>query len=64
VDPTQLLLFVTLADRTIGTANALRLWRALGRPTTVFLPFGHYTAYLSLPYLKYASLRFFNDRLR
>ncbi len=63
VDPRNLLMFIALADRTIGRANSLRLWRALGRPEIVFLPFGHYTAYCSLPYLKYASLRFFRERL-
>ena len=63
VDSSRLLMFIALADRTIGAANALRLWRALGRPTVVFLPLGHYTAYFSLPYLKYASLRFFKERL-
>jgi len=63
VDARHVLLFIALADRTIGRANALRLRRALGSPRTVFLPLGHYTAYLALPYLKYASLRFFQDRL-
>ncbi len=64
VQPERLLMFIALADRTIGRANALRLWRALGRPRTVFMPLGHYSAYLSLPYLEYASLRFFQKALR
>ena len=64
VDAREVLMFVAFADRTIGRANALRLWRALGRPKTVFLPFGHYTTYLALPYLKYASLRFFQETLK
>ena len=63
VEPSRLLLFIALADRTIGRANALRLRRALRDPTTVFLPTGHYTTYLLLPYLKYASLRFFEANL-
>jgi hypothetical protein len=42
----------------------VRLWRALGHPTVVFLPVGHYSAYLTLPYLKYVSLRFLRDQLR
>ena len=64
VDPSRLHLVIAMADRTIGRANALRLWRALGRPEVVFLPLGHYTAYFSLPYLKYSSLRFFKQALR
>ena len=63
VDARQLLLFVAVFDRTIGRANALRLRHALGSPRTVFLPFGHYSAYLALPYLKRESLRFFRERL-
>ena len=59
VDRQQVLLFVTLLDRTIGRANALRLRDALGRPKTVFLPLGHYTAVLAMPLLKRESLRFF-----
>ena len=63
VDARKLLLFIALADRTIGRANALRLRRALGHPPMVFLPAGHYTAYLFIPYLKRASLRFFQEHL-
>ena len=63
VDRTRLLMFIALADRTIGRANALRLWHALGRPRAVFLPTGHYTALLSLPYLKYAGWRFLQEQL-
>ena len=63
VDTTRLLMFIALGDRTIGRDNALRLRRALGYPTTVFLPTGHYTSYLLLPYVKYASLRFFHTAL-
>ena len=63
VDNGHLLMFIALADRTIGRANALRLWHALGKPRAVFLPTGHYTALLSLPYLKYAGWRFFHEQL-
>lgn len=63
VDSSRLFMVIALADRTIGRANALRLWRALGRPRAAFLPLGHYTAYLALPYLKHASLRFFREQL-
>jgi len=59
VDARRMLMFITLFDRTVGTANSLRLWRALHTPRVIFLPAGHYTAYLYLPFLKYASLRFF-----
>ena len=63
VDSRQLLMVIALIDRTIGTPNALRLWKAAGRPEAVLIPLGHYTTYLVLPYLKYASLRFFQTHL-
>ncbi len=63
VDPSRLFLLITLCDRTVGTANEFRLWRALGKPEATFVPLGHYTAYLSLPYLKRASRRFFQRHL-
>lgn len=63
VDPRRVRLFITLFDRTVGTSNELRLWRVLGRPEATFIPLGHYTALLSLPYLKAASLRFFRKQL-
>ncbi|MBI3319637.1 MAG: acetylxylan esterase [Candidatus Omnitrophica bacterium] len=63
VDARRLLMFIALGDRTIGRANALRLWRALGQPEAVFVPLGHYTSYLYLPYLKRLSLRFFQTHL-
>ncbi len=63
VDRDRVLLFVTLLDRTIGRANALRLRSALGAPKTVFLPLGHYTAILALPILKREGLRFFREHL-
>ncbi|HEX9779868.1 MAG TPA: hypothetical protein VGB20_01490 [bacterium] len=62
-DPDALFVVVAMFDRTIGTENSLRLWRALGRPRVTFLPFGHYTAYLSVPYLKFAGLRFLKEKL-
>jgi dienelactone hydrolase len=59
----RLTLMIALFDGTIGTANSLRLWRSLQRPRVSFIPFGHYTAIISLPYLKFLSIRTFKSRL-
>jgi hypothetical protein len=64
VDRRHVLMFLARFDRTVGWANALRLHHALGRPRASFLPTGHYTAYLLLPYVKRESLRFFQLHLR
>jgi len=63
VDTRRVFMVIALADRTIGREHALRLRRALGYPPTVFLPLGHYTAYLFLPYLEHAGLRFLQRQL-
>ena len=64
VDPRTLFMTIALSDRTIGRANAFRLWEALGRPPVVLLPTGHYTSYLFLPYLNVMSLHFFRRTLQ
>ncbi len=64
VDPDELLMLIAVFDRTIGRANGLRLRKALRYPRTVFLPTGHYTAYLLLPYIRYDGLRFLRNRLQ
>ena len=63
VDREKLLMVIAMTDRTIGRANALRLYRALGRPRAVFLPTGHYTSYFFLPYIERLGLRFLRKRL-
>ncbi len=63
VDARNLLTCITLLDRTVGTPNSFRLWRALGKPEVFLIPAGHYTAYLFLPVIKYQSLRFFRKHL-
>jgi len=59
----EILMFVALFDRTIGRNHTMNLWRSLGRPEIIYLPTGHYTAYLLLPYIKSESLRFFRKHL-
>jgi len=61
-DASEVKMFVTLLDRTVPTKLQFRLWRALGRPELSLLPFGHYTAVLSIPYARWQSLRFFERR--
>jgi dipeptidyl aminopeptidase/acylaminoacyl peptidase len=62
-DPRRYLLIVARFDREVPTANGWQLWAALGRPETIVLPTGHYTAVLAIPWLKPAILRFFDTTL-
>lgn len=61
IDPRRSLAVVALWDRVIGWRNSLAIWRALGRPPTIWLPTGHYTSLLALPYVKCKVLGFFDD---
>ena len=62
-DSRHMRMFIALADRTIGRENSFRLWEAVGRPRVSLMPCGHYTAYLALPYLKYAGISFLSKEL-
>jgi hypothetical protein len=63
LDPGKVLLVVSLIDTAVPSSKQLELRRAMGRPETVFLPTGHYTAFLFVPYIKSACLRFFKEKL-
>jgi hypothetical protein len=63
VDPEKLLMFIAVFDRTIGHQPSFQLREALGFPRTIFLPFGHYTSYVCLPYFKRRSLAYFKAKL-
>ena len=63
VDPKRVLVIAGLFDRVLGFRRSLDLWEALGRPSLIVLPTGHYTAYLATPYLKLATYSFLSRRL-
>jgi hypothetical protein len=62
-DPRRYLLILARFDRAVPVANGWQLWAALGKPATIVLPTGHYTAVLAIPWLKPAILEFFNSAL-
>jgi dipeptidyl aminopeptidase/acylaminoacyl peptidase len=62
-DPRRFLLILARFDQAVPTANGWQLWAALGKPETIVLPTGHYTAVLAMPWLKPAILQFFDRTL-
>ena len=61
--PTQsVCLHLALFDRVVRPRYAFAFRRALGNPETVFIPLGHYTSILSIPFLQPQVLRFFRRR--
>jgi hypothetical protein len=52
-DPKQILLVNAYFDQVIPYDSSERLWEAMGRPLSITLPTGHYTAALYLWYIRY-----------
>ena len=59
----NVLLFLALFDHVIHLRFGLAFKKALGNPKTVFLPLGHYTTILAIPFLKREALKFFQKKL-
>ena len=59
IDARTTLLIVTVFDRIVGLRQELKFREALGRPLTVFVPLGHYSAVLMLPILRVQARLFF-----
>jgi hypothetical protein len=62
VDPQKVLLVIARYDTVIPTEKGLLLKEKMGNPETIMLPSGHYTAALSIPYIKSEAFEFFQKR--
>ena len=58
----KVLLVLACCDRVVPIRKGRELRQKIGRPETIFLPTGHYTALLYLPYLQHQSFKFFSAR--
>ena len=56
-------LHLALFDRVIRFRYGLALREALGKPETVFIPLGHYSSILAIPFLRPGTLGFFRRKL-
>jgi hypothetical protein len=63
VDPTKVLLVLAAWDSTVPINKGLELRAAMGKPETIVVAAGHYTAVLYLPYLRYQAGAFLKARL-
>ncbi len=59
VDRDKVMLVLARFDRSVPYRYGLALWRALGKPERVVCPFGHYTTFLLLPWLRTRAFQFF-----
>lgn len=62
IDPRKVLLVLARYDTVVPIAKGLELKEKMGNPETIMLPAGHYTAVLSIPYIKSQSFDFFEKR--
>ena len=62
IDPHKVLLVLATFDTCVPSKKGFELRRAMGKPETLIVPTGHYTALLYLPYIKPACLRFFKEK--
>ena len=62
VDPQKVLLVIARYDTVVPTEKGLLLKEKMGNPETIMLPSGHYTAALSIPYIKSQAFEFFEKR--
>jgi dienelactone hydrolase len=62
VDPNKVMLVIARYDTVVPTEKCLLLKEKMGNPETIMLPSGHYTAALSIPYIKSEAFDFFEKR--
>jgi len=63
VDPRKVMLVLAACDTTVPIKKGLELRAKMGKPQTIVVASGHYTAALYVFYLRYRTLLFFKDRL-
>lgn len=64
VDPSKVLLVLAAMDSTVPIKKGLELRAKMGKPQTIIVAAGHYTAALYVPYLRYRTVRFFKNRFQ
>jgi len=64
VDTRKVFLFVAWFDLIIGRKHARKLAKALGYPKTYYVPLGHYTSSLVVPFVRVKAAQFFESHLK
>jgi hypothetical protein len=62
VDPRKVMLVLANNDTVVPIEKGIELKEKMGDPETIFIPGGHYTAVLAIPYIKIQSMQFFEKR--
>ncbi len=63
IDARKTLLILGRYDTIVPYVTGENLRRSIGKPETIYLTAGHYTAALYTPFVKYQATRFFNSHI-
>jgi hypothetical protein len=64
VDTHRVYLFIALFDLVIGKKHALKLAKAFGQPESYYVPLGHYSSMLVIPFIRIKAVKFFEAQLK
>lgn len=64
IDTRRVYLFIALFDLVIGKKHALKLAKAFGHPESYYVPLGHYSSMLVIPFLRIKAVKFFEAQLK
>jgi len=62
VQPAKVLLVLAAGDTVVPIKTGLELRRKMGKPETVLLMAGHYSALVYVPYIRHQALKFYRRR--
>jgi hypothetical protein len=62
IDARNILMYIAVFDRIVPRKCGDRLWQAIGKPEVIYLPSGHYSSFLFLPYAQAKSMSFFKNK--
>jgi len=62
IDAGNVLMYIASFDRVVPRKCGDKLREAIGKPEVIYLPSGHYTSFLLLPYAEMKSLSFFRKK--
>jgi hypothetical protein len=62
INARNVLMYIAVFDRIVPRKCGDKLWQAIGKPEMIYLPSGHYSSFLFLPYAQAKSLSFFEKK--
>ncbi|MFH1858119.1 MAG: hypothetical protein ABH845_04375 [Candidatus Omnitrophota bacterium] len=64
IDTRKVYLFIAMFDLVIGKKHSRKLAKALGNPETYYVPLGHYTSVLAIPFVRVKAANYFESHLK